>query len=109
MISDIDDPPESLPEILSDPIFAAVANRQRAKLRDRFACAAMQALLHGAPPRAGACDYALAANAAYAVADANSTYGTTAVLGVPTLNGVLAGDTVTPTTGAFSGATPVTL
>ena len=45
----------------------------------------------------------------YAVADANSTYGTTAVLGAATLNGVLAGDTVTPTTGAFSGATPVTL
>jgi filamentous hemagglutinin family protein len=45
----------------------------------------------------------------YSVANASSTYGTTATLGAVTLNGVLAGDTVTPTAGAFSGATPIAL
>jgi filamentous hemagglutinin family protein len=45
----------------------------------------------------------------YAVADANGTYGTTATLGAATLTGVLAGDVVTPTVGAFSGATQITL
>ena len=46
---------------------------------------------------------------AYAVADASSTYGTTATLGAATLSGVLSGDTVDPTVGAFSGTTPVAL
>ena len=45
----------------------------------------------------------------YAVANASSTYGTTATLGAATLTGVLPGDTVDPTVGAFSGATPITL
>ena len=45
----------------------------------------------------------------YAVANANSTYGTTATLGAATLFGVLSGDTVVPTVGAFSGTTPVAL
>ena len=45
----------------------------------------------------------------YAVANASSTYGTTATLGAATLTGVLPGDTVDPTVGAFSGATPVAL
>ena len=43
------------------------------------------------------------------VANASSTYGTTATLGAATLFGVLAGDTVVPTVGAFSGTTPVAL
>jgi hypothetical protein len=45
----------------------------------------------------------------YAVADARSVYGTTAKLGAATLFGVLPGDTVDPTVGAFSGAVPVAL
>ena len=45
----------------------------------------------------------------YAVADATSTYGTTATLGAATLFGVLSGDTVVPTVGAFSGTTQVTV
>ena len=43
----------------------------------------------------------------FSVADATSTYGTTPALGAATLFGVLSGDTVVPTVGAFSGATPV--
>ena len=45
----------------------------------------------------------------YSVANASSTYGTTATLGAATLIGVLRGDTVDPTVSAFSGATPVAL
>jgi hypothetical protein len=45
----------------------------------------------------------------YAVANANSTFGTTPVLGATTLNGVVPGDVVTPTTGAFSGGAAVAL
>jgi filamentous hemagglutinin family protein len=45
----------------------------------------------------------------YVVADANSIYGTIPILGAATLSGVLAGDTVAPTVGAFSGTTPVAL
>ncbi|MBV9289063.1 MAG: hypothetical protein JO288_14825, partial [Hyphomicrobiales bacterium] len=45
----------------------------------------------------------------YAVADATSIYGTTATLGAATLFGVLAGDTVVPTVGLFSGTIPVAL
>ena len=40
----------------------------------------------------------------YAVADANSIYGTTPVLGAATLSGVLPGDAVSATVGAFSGS-----
>ena len=43
------------------------------------------------------------------MANATSTYGTTATLGAATLFGVLPGDTVVPTVGAFSGTTPVAL
>ena len=43
----------------------------------------------------------------YAVANANSTYGTAATLGAATLTGVLFGDAVNSTVGAFSGGTPV--
>jgi len=45
----------------------------------------------------------------FSVADATSTYGTTPTLGAATLFGVLAGDTVDPTVGAFSGTTPAAL
>ena len=45
----------------------------------------------------------------FSVADASSTYGMTATLGAAKLAGVLPGDTVDPTVGAFSGATPVGL
>jgi filamentous hemagglutinin family protein len=45
----------------------------------------------------------------YAVANATSTYGTLATLGAATLFGVLAGDTVVSTVGAFSGTTPVAI
>jgi len=41
------------------------------------------------------------------VVNASSPYGTTATLGAATLSGMLFGDTVVPTVGAFSGATPV--
>ena len=45
----------------------------------------------------------------YSVADASSTYGTTATLGAATLSGVLSGDTVDPTVGAFSGTRSVAI
>ncbi len=64
--------------------------------------------------------YALALNSAglltinplaltYAVADATEIYGTSATLGAATLFGVLPGDTVNPTVGAFSGSTPIAI
>ncbi len=45
----------------------------------------------------------------YAVADANSIYGATPVLGAATLSGVLPGDSVSATVGAFSGMTQIAL
>jgi filamentous hemagglutinin family protein len=45
----------------------------------------------------------------FSVADATSTYGTTATLGTATLFGVLPGDTVDPTVGAFSGTRGVAI
>jgi filamentous hemagglutinin family protein len=45
----------------------------------------------------------------YVVADARSTYGTTPTLGAATLFGVLPGDAVDPTVGAFSGTTAVAI
>ncbi len=42
----------------------------------------------------------------YSVADARSIFGTTPILGAATLFGVLPGDTVDPTVGAFRGVTP---
>ena len=45
----------------------------------------------------------------YAVANANSLFGTTPILGPATLFGVLPGDVVDPTVGAFRGLAPVAL
>jgi filamentous hemagglutinin family protein len=45
----------------------------------------------------------------YSVADAASTYGATATLGAARLSGVLPGQTVVPTVGAFSGTTQVAI
>ena len=64
--------------------------------------------------------YALALNSAgrltvdpltitYSVADARSIFGTTPILGAATLFGVLSGDTVDPTVGAFTGSLQVPL
>ena len=45
----------------------------------------------------------------YSVANANSLFGTTPILGPATLFGVLPGDVVDPTVGAFRGLAPVAL
>ena len=45
----------------------------------------------------------------YTVANANSNFGSTPVVGAATLSGVLPGQVVTPTVGVFSAATPVAL
>ena len=45
----------------------------------------------------------------YSVADVQSFFGILATLGAATLNGIVPGDTVTPTVEAFSGGTPVVL
>ena len=45
----------------------------------------------------------------YTVADASSIFGTTPILGAATLFGVLPGDTVDPTVGAFRGSFQVPL
>ncbi len=45
----------------------------------------------------------------YSVADANSIFGTTPILGAATLFGVLPGDTVDPTVGAFKGPLQIPL
>jgi hypothetical protein len=45
----------------------------------------------------------------FSVANANSFFGTTPILGPATLFGVLPGDTVDPTLAAFTGLTPVAL
>ena len=64
--------------------------------------------------------YALALNSAgrltvdplaitYSVANSSSIFGTTPILGAATLFGVLPGDTVDPTVGAFLGSLPILL
>jgi filamentous hemagglutinin family protein len=45
----------------------------------------------------------------YSVADANSIFGTTPILGAATLFGVLPGDIVDPTVGAFKGSLQISL